>query len=205
MPERLNICCLFENAPLKRRSVFVQLFGVDHSWMGQLASFMILNIDNGTMMEGPWPPSDSILEQSLNGRLLFAYSNWASGAHRFRSSISLAEADGRAVYTMSFPVALLQQSSFDNLEQRFLRIYEAVGSIGNANILIGPELEVQPTQSETESISAAFDPASLVIWIIAQEKKLPEHGSLFEIARKDKGRVLLRHPEAAPRVGLSTM
>jgi len=203
MPERLNICCLFDEVPLDRRSVVLKLFAVDPTWMGRPSKFMVLNIKTGMMTEGAWPLSDSVVQQSLENDLLFIYSDWTVGPNRSRSSISIKETIGRAIYTLGLPISLLQQNMIGNMERRFFHIYEDAASIRKCSILIGPELELQSTQSAKEAISSALDPASLATWIIAPAEYLPADARPFEPVRNDRGVVLLRHPDAGRRVGLS--
>jgi hypothetical protein len=204
MPERLNICCLFDETPLDRRSVFLKLFEAEPTWMGRPSKFMVLNIKTGMMTEGDWPLSNSIAQQSFENDLLFIYSDWAMGPNRFRSSISLTETNGRAVYTLSFPVSVLQQSVIDDLEWRFFHIFEDATPIGKCTILIGSELELEPAQAAKRAILSAIDPASLASWIIAPEEYLPSDVRPFAVVANSKDAVLLRHPDAAQRVELST-
>jgi hypothetical protein len=177
--------------------VFLKLFAADPSWMGEPGTFLLLNFDTGMMTEGTWPISDAIAQQSLESELLFIYSDWTAGTNRFGSSVTLAETTGRAVYTLSFPTSVLQQETINDLEQRFLHIYEVAASIENCSVLVGPELEIQPTRSAKEAIASALSLTSLAAWIIAPEEYLPGDVRPFEVITKDKGALFLRHPDAA--------
>jgi hypothetical protein len=201
MPERLNICCLFDQVPSDRRLVFSKLFAVGPSLTGWPSKFMVLNIETGMMSEGNWPLPDSVAQQVLDQDILFVYSDWATSPVRFRSSISLNEANGRAVYTLSFPALLLQKNTTAAVERQFSHIHEIATSIGKCSTLIGPELELDTALSAKNAITSALDPASLATWIISPEEYLPSNVQPFDAVKIDETAVLLRHPTAAQRVG----
>jgi hypothetical protein len=203
MSEQLSICCLYDAAPSVRRGAILALFNADPVWMGNPSSFALVDFHTRTETAELWSPSDSSIERSLAGQLLFVYSGDAAAAGPNRSCISIDEAAGRAVYTLSFPLSLLRGSSIADIEHRFIQIYIAAESFGACGVFIGAELEVDSTQSKTEAMSAAFDSFSLVSWIIANEDDLPNEVMPFKVALRNKHRALLRHADASSRVGLT--
>lgn len=203
MPERLNICCVFDHVPRDRRMVVLKLFAAEPSWMGWPSKFMVLNIETEAVSEGNWPIPDHLAQKVLDHDILFVYSDWATGPFRFRSCISLSESNGRAVYTLSFPASLLQQNMTVDAERQFFHIHEIAASIGKCSTLIGPELELDTALSAKQAITSSLDPSSLATWIISPEEFLPSNVQPFDIVKIDKTAVLLRHPAAAQRVGLS--
>ena len=198
----LGICFLFDEVIADRRSVFSRLFAASTSWMGRPSEFMLLRIKTGAMSLGRWPLPDSVAQQGMGQDLLTVYSDWQADPFRFRSCITLQEANRRAVFTLAFPSVLLHGEAIDDVERQFFHVYEVAASAGKCGTLIGPELEQDPAPSIREAIRSAFDPASLAAWIITPRDFLPSDVQPFSVVKNDKLAAMLRHPDAARRVGL---
>lgn len=195
MPERIDICCLFERAPTDRQTTITRLFEADPSWMGKPFSCMLVDSQQ-IYWNGPWFPSDRRIAGSLGQKFLFVYSDATSGDQGSRSCVGLSESAGRAVYTLSFPLSVIRNMAIGEAEHRFLRIYESCTSIGLCVALIGAELAIQPAQSITDHISEALRPSSLVRWLIAPKTFLPDIKGSLAVAATTNGSAMLRHLQA---------
>lgn len=191
MPEQMCISCLFLSPGPERRLAIRRLFESEPGWMGQPGSYMVLD-PKGNTEEGNWPSTET--EQPLNGSILFIYSKQLEGTHPFRSCVSVDEGDNCAVYTMSFPLDVFKMCNIEEAEKRLMRIYQVAESIGSSILLAGPELEVKPTTTVDEALSAATARDSLTVWIISNEKSLSTMTSLFEVVKAQGNFLMLRRP-----------
>jgi hypothetical protein len=192
MAELLNICCIFDVAPMQRGKAIECLFKADLEWMGHPLRAMLLNFKARTDIHFAWARSDSRIEKVLIDELLFAYGNAEVSNRSFRSCIGVDEGDQRAVYTLCFPIWALRKSGIEEIEKRLISIYRSALALGTCVLLIGPEHEVRLELSTNESILEAFTLNSLVKWIIVEEKRLPKTLEPFETGMKSEGVVLLR-------------
>ncbi len=198
MSEQLSSCCLFEGIRASRYPAVTRLFEADPRWMGQPSTFIIYN-SNEILTEAAWSRDNPEIERPLENLFLAVYSH-IDTSHPFRSAIVLEESDGRAVYTLSFPVAVLQQQSIDEAERRFVEIYRAAATLGPCSLFVGAEAEVTPQQSKLEAIARACESSSLVTWMVLASGELPTPFTPFAIAAQDECAVLLRHPDANTRI-----
>jgi hypothetical protein len=202
MPERLNICCLFTSVPTDRWLVFETLFNAAPSWMGRPSSYMMLELDSQRTTEGALPLPDSIATKPLGRRLLFAYSSWIARPHRYRACVGLSETERQAVYCLSVPISALRPIDIHAVERQCLAIYEAVSLLSEVVALIGPELDIDETQSVKETVSSAGDGGSLALWIIAPRQYLLPADTPwpFEVVHADARVALLRHGDAEGQI-----
>lgn len=191
MPEQICISCLFLSPGPERRLAIRRLFESEPVWMGQPDSYMILD-PKGNTTEGNWPSTET--EQPLNGSILFIYSKRLERTHPFRSCLSVDEGDNCAVYTMSFPLDVFKVYKIEEAEERLMHIYKVARSIGSTVLMAGPELEVKPTTSVDEALSAATARDSLTVWLIASAKSLSTMTSPFEVVKARGNVLMLKRP-----------
>lgn len=188
MPELMNICCVFENAPPDRDGAIESLFLAGRHWVGRPMSLMMLDVHSGAMRQESWPPAEALADRELGERLFFVYSQ-PPGNREGNRCVSIQEAGGRAVYTFSLPVHGLVGQLAAEFERQLVDLHRCVQSIGECFMFVGPELEVDASRSVVDTVRLENCPGSLTYWIVAPSAAHP-------------GSELIRRPDTADPFGV---
>ena len=192
MAEQFDVCCVFEAAPANLKRVMSELFRAGSSWLGNPESFVLFTTKD-ILARGSWSSLPDTVQKPSKDEFFFVYSQPATESGSSRSCLGLVEKNGRAVYTMSVPMNLIEGQLASQIEERLYHIHEIANQAGPSTVFAGPELDVPSEPLASDFLSRASKDHSALLWIVGEEGRLPKTIESFRVAFRENGVVVLRH------------